>query len=85
MSTWITVDVDVDIELEDVIDFIDSASEKELEQIARAVKEEMNEYSSTFSSIRDTQLYSDLMDAVEEAVTRHVDMKVMIDIIKSLK
>jgi hypothetical protein len=45
----------------------------------------MGEYSSTFSSIRDTQLYSDLMDAVEEAVTRHVDMKVMIDIIKSLK
>jgi hypothetical protein len=85
MSTWKTVDVDVDIELEDVIDFIDSASEKELEQIARAVKEEIGEYSSTFSSIRDTQLYNDLMDAVEEAVTRHVDMKVMIDIIKSLK
>jgi hypothetical protein len=83
MSTWKTVDVD--IELEDVIDFIDSASEKELEKIARAVKEEMGEYSNTFSSIRDTQLYSDLMDAVEEAVTRHVDMKVMIDIIKSLK
>ena len=85
MSTWKTVDVDVDIELEDVIDFIDSASERELEQIARAVKEEIGEYSSTFSSIRDTQLYSDLMEAVEEAVTRHVDMKVMIDIIKSLK
>jgi Glu-tRNA(Gln) amidotransferase subunit E-like FAD-binding protein len=61
------------------------ASEKELEKILKAVKDEMGEYSSTFSSIRDTQLYSDLMEAVEEAVTRHVDMKVMIDIIKSLK
>jgi hypothetical protein len=89
MRTYKTVetDVDVEIELEDVIDFIsDSAGKRDLQEIYEAVCDELGiTQSSVNSNIESTQRYEDLMEAVTNAVNRCVDLRVMTDIINSLK
>lgn len=89
MRTYKTVDVDVEVELEleDVINFItDSAGKGDLQEIYEAVYDELGMGSSFInSSIESTQRYEDLMEAVNEAVNRNVDLRVMTDIINSLK
>jgi hypothetical protein len=89
MRTYKTVetDIDVEIELEDVIDFITSgAGEKDLQEIFETVCDELGmNQSSINSGIESTQRYDDLMEAVNNAVNRHVDLRVMADIINALK
>jgi|688.fasta_scaffold22911_10 hypothetical protein len=89
MRTYKTVEVDVDVELEleDVIDFITGgASEKDLQEIFETVCDELGmSQSSINSGIESTQRYDDLMEAVNNAVNRHVDLRVMADIINALK
>jgi hypothetical protein len=89
MRTYKTVEVDVDVELEldDVIDFITSgAGKKDLEEIFEAVCDELGVTQSSINSgIESTQRYDDLMEAVNNAVNRHVDLRVMADIINALK
>jgi len=89
MRTYKTVetDVDVEIELEDVIDFITSgAGKKDLQEIFETVCDELGmSQSSINSGIESTQRYDDLMEAVNNAVNRHVDLRVMADIINALK
>jgi len=89
MKTYKTVEVDVDVELEleDVIDFIsDSAGKRDLQEIYEAVCDELGiTQSSVHSNIESTQRYEDLMEAVTNAVNRCVDLRVMTDIINSLK
>jgi hypothetical protein len=89
MRTYKTVEVDVDVELEleDVIDFItDSAGKKDLQEIFETVCDELGmSQSSINSGIESTQRYDDLMEAVNNAVNRHVDLRVMADIINALK
>ena len=89
MRTYKTVetDIDVEIELEDVIDFITSgASKKDLQEIFETVCDELGmSQSSINSGIESTQRYDDLMEAVNNAVNRHVDLRVMADIINALK
>jgi len=89
MRTYKTVetDIDVEIELEDVIDFITSgAGEKDLQEIFETVCDELGmNQSSINSGIESTQRYDDLMEAVNNAVNRYVDLRVMADIINSLK
>ena len=89
MRTYKTVetDVDVEIELEDVIDFIsDSAGKRDLQEIYEAVCDELGiTQSSVNSNIESTQRYEDLMEAITNAVNRCVDLRVMTDIINSLK
>lgn len=87
MYKTVEVDVDVEVELDDVIDFITSgAGNKDLEEIFEAVCDELGvTQSSINSSIFNTQRYDDLMEAVNNAVNRHVDLRVMADIINSLK
>lgn len=87
MYKTVEVDVDVEVELDDVIDFITSgAGKKDLEEIFEAVCDELGmTQSSINSSIFNTQRYDDLMEAVNNAVNRHVDLRVMTDIINSLK
>lgn len=89
MRTYKTVEVDVDVEveLEDVIDFITSgAGKKDLEEIFETVCDELGMTQSSINSdIANTQRYDDLMEAVNNAVNRHVDLRVMTDLIDSLK
>ena len=89
MRTYKTVetDVDVEIELEDVIDFITGgAGEEDLQEIFETVCDELGmSQSSINSGIESTQRYDDLMEAVNNAVNRHVDLRVMADIINALK
>lgn len=87
MYKTVEVDVDVELELDDVIDFITSgAGKKDLEEILETVCDELGvTQSSINSSIFNTQRYDDLMEAVNNAVNRHVDLRVMTDIINSLK
>ena len=87
MYKTVEVDVDVEVELDDVIDFITSgAGKKDLEEIFEAVCDELGvTQSSINSSIENTQRYDDLMEAVNNAVNRHVDLRVLADIINSLK
>jgi len=89
MRTYKTVEVDVDVELEleDVIDFITGgAGEKDLQEIFETVCDELGMTQSSINSgIENTQRYDDLMEAVNNAVNRHVDLRVMADIINSLK
>lgn len=85
MGTWKSVDVDVDIEVEDVIDFIENASDRELEEIKEVLREYELDSSTIHSSLYATQMYEDLMNAVHEAVARHVDMKMITKIISELK
>ena len=72
---------------EDVINFItDSAGKGDLQEIYETVYDELGMSSSFInSSIESTQRYQDLMEAVNEAVNRNVDLRVMTDIINSLK
>jgi hypothetical protein len=89
MKTYKTIDVDVDVEIEvdDVIDFITGgASNKELQEVYEAICDELGiTQSSINSSIESTQRYEDLIEAVNNAVNRCVDLRVMTDIINSLK
>ena len=89
MKTYKTVetDIDVEIELEDVIDFITGgAGEKDLQEIFETVCDELGmNQSSINSGIESTQRYDDLMEAVNNAVNRHVDLRVIADIINALK
>lgn len=87
MYKTVEVDVDVELELDDVIDFITSgANKKDLEEIFETVCDELGvTQSSINSSIFNTQRYDDLMEAVNNAVNRHVDLRVMADIINLLK
>jgi hypothetical protein len=79
--------VDVEIEVDDVIDFITlEADEVDLQKIYEAVCDELGLNSSSInSSIEETQRYKDLMEVVNNAVNRHVDLRVMADIINALK
>ena len=83
----VEADVDVELELEDVIDFITSgAGEKDLQEIFETVCDELGmNQSSINSGIESTQRYDNLMEAVNNAVNRHVDLRVMTDIINTLK
>lgn len=83
----VEVDVDVELELEDVIDFITGgAGEEDLQEIFETVCDELGmSQSSINSGIESTQRYDDLMEAVNNAVNRHVDLRVMADIINALK
>jgi hypothetical protein len=83
----VEVDVDVELELEDVIDFITGgAGEEDLQEIFETVCDELGmNQSSINSGIESTQRYDDLMEAVNNAVNRHVDLRVMADIINALK
>jgi coenzyme F420-reducing hydrogenase delta subunit len=83
----VEADVDVELELEDVIDFITGgAGEKDLQEIFETVCDELGiNQSSINSGIESTQRYDDLMEAVNNAVNRHVDLRVMTDIINTLK
>lgn len=83
MGTWKSVDVD--IEVEDVIDFIESASNKEIEEIKQAIKEFEMDSNPAHSSLYATQRYEDLMTVMHEAIARHVDMQMMANIISELK
>jgi hypothetical protein len=87
MRVYKTVDIDVEIEVDDVIDFItDEADEVDLQKIYEAVCDELGLNSSSInSSIEETQRYEDLMEVVNNAVNRHVDLRVMADIINALK
>ena len=85
MGTWKSVEVDVDIEVEDVIDFIESASDRELKEIKRALKEFEMDINPAHSSLYATQMYEDLMTVMHEAIARHVDMRMMTKIISELK
>jgi hypothetical protein len=87
MGIYKTVDVEIEIEVDDVIDFItDEADEVDLQKIHEAVCDELGLNSSSInSSIEETQRYEDLMEVVNNAVNRHVDLRVMADIINALK
>lgn len=85
MGTWKSVEVDVDIEVEDVIDFIESASNKEIEEIKDAIKEFEMDSNPAHSSLYATQMYEDLMAVMHDAIARHVDMRMMTKIISELK
>lgn len=85
MGIWKSVEVDVDIEVEDVIDFIESASNKEIEEIKDAIKEFKIDSNVRYNSLYATQMYEDLIAVMHDAIDRHVDMRIMIKIISELK
>lgn len=77
------VNVDVEIKLDDVLDFINDCNQKELDLIIK----EIEYFNSTNikSGIADTQRYSDLMEAVENAVNRYVDIQKLTNLINEFK
>jgi hypothetical protein len=77
-----TVEVDVDIELEDVLEYIENCySDKELQKIKDAINDEVEEVDKY---IRNTQNFQIAKEAFFNAVNRGIDLNSLTNILDNL-
>jgi hypothetical protein len=75
--------ISVELEMSDIIEYIENyTSNKDVEILKNLLN---NSPSNTISPIKHTQLYEDLMIAVESAVNRSIDIKNLTNYINNLK
>jgi hypothetical protein len=82
-----TVEVDVDIELEDVLEYIGNCySKKELQEIKESVLEELEEVDddNVEGYIRNTQNFQTAKEAFFNAVNRGIDLNSLTNILDNL-
>ena len=82
-----TVEVDVDIELDDVIEYIENCySDKELQKIKDVVMDGLNEVddSAVEGYIRNTQNYETAKEAFLNTVNRGIDLNKLTNILDNL-
>lgn len=81
----VDIDVEVEIEHEDVIEYIEyHASNDEKREILEILHDEFNNHNIYGASIKNTQRYHDLLDELESAINRGVDLRKISEIIKIL-
>ena len=81
------IEVDIDVELDDVIEYIENCySKKELQEIKEAVLEELEEEDddSVDGYIRNTQNYETAKEAFFNAVNRGIDLNSLTNILDNL-
>lgn len=81
------IEVDIDVELDDVIEYIENCySKKELQEIKEAVLEELEEEDddSVDGYIRNTQNYETAKEAFFNAVIRGIDLNSLTNILDNL-
>jgi len=81
------IEVDIDVELDDVIDYIGNCfSKKELQEIKEAVLEELEEVDddNVDGYIRNTQNFQTAKEAFFSAVNRGIDLNKLTNILDNL-
>jgi len=77
--------VEVDIELEDVLGYIENCrSDEELQEIKEAVFEELEEEDNVDAYIRNTQNFQTAKEAFFSAVNRSIDLNSLTNILDNL-
>jgi len=77
-----TVEVDVDIELEDVLEYIENCySDKQLQKIKDAINDEVEDVDKY---IRNTQNFQTAKEAFFSAVNRGIDLNKLTNILDNL-
>lgn len=81
------IEVDIDVELDDVLEYIENCySKKELQEIKEAVLEELEEVddNSVDGYIRNTQNYETAKEAFFNAVNRGIDLNSLTNVLDNL-
>lgn len=81
------IEVDIDVELDDVIEYIENCySKKELQEIKELVLEELEEVTdnSVDGYIRNTQNYETAKEAFFNAVNRGIDLNSLTNVLDNL-